>query len=82
MTNATVESAVSDVEGPMLSLAYKGGKQRIFIPDDANVITLAPAMVDDLSPGDTVIVDATHAADDTWTASRISFPKNGAKLPL
>ena len=40
MTNATVTSAVKSVDGPTLTLTYKGGEKKIAIPEGTPIVTL------------------------------------------
>src|SRR3954470_18487949 len=54
MTNATVEGAVSDVAGRVLTLSYPGGKQELVVPPGTPIVTLAPGDASLLKPGNHV----------------------------
>jgi hypothetical protein len=82
MTNATVSSTVEAVDGPTLTLTYKGGEKKLVIPADARVITYAPAEKTDLHPGAEVLAFATKQADGTLTSARVTVSKNGVPLPM
>lgn len=61
MTNGTVgDLAVSN--GRLLTLTYKGGEQKVFVPENAPVITYLPGTRADLQQGAHVIVTATPGA--------------------
>jgi hypothetical protein len=81
MTNGTVgDLKVSD--GRYLTLTYKGGEQKVFVPPNAPIITYEKATMADVKKGDHVIVTATHNADETLTATRIGIGKDGLVPPM
>lgn len=81
MTNATVAEIVTNVNGPLLTLKYKDGEQKVTIPDDAHVITAAPAQKDELKAGAMVTLNATIGADGGLSTTRVSIVKPGTTLP-
>jgi hypothetical protein len=81
MTNGTVgDLKVS--KGRMLTLTYKGGEQKVFVPAKAPVITYAPATKAALTKGAHVIVTAIHNADGTLTAAAVGVGKHGLVPPM
>lgn len=81
MTNGTVgDLKVS--KGRMLTLTYKGGEQKVFVPPKAPVITYAPATRAALTKGAHVIVTALHNADGTLTAANVGVGKHGLVPPM
>jgi hypothetical protein len=81
MTNGTVgDLKVS--KGRMLTLTYKGGEQKVFVPPKAPVITYAPATTAALTKGAHVIVTAMHNPDGTLTAANVGVGKNGLVPPM
>lgn len=81
MTNGTVgDLKVS--HGRTLTLTYKGGEQKVFVPPKAPVITYAPATRAALRKGAHVIVFAQKAADGSLTAMRVGVGKNGLVPPM
>jgi hypothetical protein len=81
MTNGTVgDLKVSN--GRYLTLTYKGGEQKVFVPPNAPIITYEKATMADVKKGDHVIVTATHNADETLTATRIGVGKDGLVPPM
>lgn len=82
MTNATVANAVKDVNGPMLTLAYKGGERKISIPDGTKIVALAPATKDDLKPGAGVSVQGLSTGDNMVAADRLSVGLDGTTPPM
>jgi hypothetical protein len=81
MTNGTVgDLKVS--HGRTLTLTYKGGEQKVFVPQKVPVITYVPAKVADLRKGAHVIVFVTQGPDGTQTAIRIGVGKHGLVPPM
>ncbi|TCR87679.1 DUF5666 domain-containing protein [Rhizobium sp. BK376] len=81
MTNATVANAVKDVNGPTLTLAYKGGERKISIPDGTKIVALAPTTKDDLKAGAGVSVQGVMSGDNMVAADRVSVGLDGATPP-
>ena len=81
MTNGTVGD-LKVANGRTLTLTYKGGEQKVFVPAKAPVITYAPATKTALTKGVHVIVFATQSADGTMTATRVGVGKNGLVPPM
>jgi hypothetical protein len=81
MTNGTVgDLKVS--KGRLLTLTYKGGEQKVFVPANAPIITYEPATTADLKKGAHVIVTASQGADGTMTAMNVGVGKNGLTPPM
>ena len=82
MTNATVEAAVSDVAGRVLTLTYKDGQQELVVPPVTPVVTIAPGDTSLLKPGNHVFLSATQPPGGGLTASRITVGKDGLVPPM
>src|SRR3954467_3251586 len=82
MTNATVEAAVSDVAGRVLTLAYKDGQQELVVPPDTPIVTFAPGDASLLKPGNHVFLSATAGPGGGLTAPRITVGKDGLVPPM
>ena len=81
MTNGTVgDFAVAN--GRMLTLTYKDGEQKVFVPENVPVITYESGSKADLKTGEHVFVTGTHNADESLTATRIAVGKNGLVPPM
>lgn len=81
MTNGTIGTIVS-TEGRMLTVTYKGGEKKVFVPDGVPFVSYAPADRSALTPDAHVLVMATRAQDGTVTASRVLVGKNGLVPPM
>lgn len=83
MTNANVETveevAVRDVKGRMLTLKYKGGEIKVFVPPDIPVVKRVLADQGWLTPGAEVSIEATQAADGSLSALQITVRASGTK---
>ena len=82
MTNATVASAVTSVNGPTLTLTYKGGEKKISIPPGTPVVTIAPATKADIKAGAGVIINGTTGSDSMVEADRVVVGINGVVPPM
>ena len=78
MTNATVAETVSRVD----VLSYPGGEQKVAITPEATILMAAPAEASELKPGAQVAMTASRQADGSYSTSRVTVAKAGAKLPL
>ena len=71
MTNATVDTAVTEVDGRVLTVKYKGGEKKIVIRPDALVATYVAADAGDLKPGANVTVTGAAGPGGQLEARRI-----------
>jgi len=78
MTNGNVEQTVAGVDGPVLSVKYKGGEKKLMVTPETVVVTYVPGNKDEVKPGTKVFVAAKKQADGTYQAPRITYGKNGA----
>jgi hypothetical protein len=81
MTNANVAQVVKAAGGNDLTLEYKGGSQKILVPDGTPIIDFVPGDKSLLVPGATVFIAASVAADGKISAGRVAVSKGGAKPP-
>ncbi len=81
MTNGTVGSVIVS-DGRLLTVGYKGGEQKIFVPEKASVVTYQPADTGALTKGAHIIAFANDNPDGTRTAVRISVGKDGLIPPM
>jgi hypothetical protein len=81
MTNGTVGSVV-EANGRMITIMYKGGGKRVFVPDNVPIVTYEPADRVALTPGAHVLINGTRAVDGTITAISIAVGKNGLVPPM
>jgi len=79
MTNAIVESEVQKSNGRELTLVYKGGSQKIFVPEGVPMFTTARGDASMLVPGATIFTVARPGPDGTLTAARVTVSKDGVK---
>lgn len=82
MTNATVASAVTSVNGPTLTLTYKGGEKKISIPPGTPVVTFVKATKDDIKPGAGVIINGMTTGDNMVESDRVVVGINGVVPPM
>jgi hypothetical protein len=86
MTNAKVERveqvAVEKVQGQLLTLKYKDGEQKVFIPPGTPIVKNVPGDRSLLKPGTGVFIPAVRGEDGTLTASRITVGVGGIMPPM
>jgi hypothetical protein len=81
MTNANVASIVTGTGKRELTLQYKGGTQKIVVPDGVPIVRAVPGARADLVVGEYVFIGAQAAADGTLSAARVQVSKDGVKPP-
>ncbi|MGC1329501.1 DUF5666 domain-containing protein [Pseudomonas sp.] len=81
MTNGSVGDLVV-ANGRTITVKYKGGEQKIFVPEDVPIVNLVPGDRSLLKPGVKVVLFAQKAADGSYTAKAISAGENGLKPPM
>ena len=83
MTNANISAAVDTVDGPKLTLTYKGGEQTVVVGKTTPIVTFAPGAASDLKPGASLdIFGAAKTADGAIEAARIVVGRDGTKVPM
>jgi hypothetical protein len=82
MTNATVESVVRGVDGPLLTLKYADGEVKVLVPPEAPVVTMSPADKSLLVKGAAVFIPATQAPGGRFNAGRVLVGKDGLVPPM
>jgi len=75
MTNATVSSAVRDVDGRTVTLSYHGQEKKISVADGTPVVTFAPAK-------EAVFVPAERGADGGLSTGFVVVGTNGVVPPM
>jgi hypothetical protein len=78
MTNATVDTTVSSVDGQVLTVKYRDGEKKIIIPPNLAVQQYVTGDKSELKPGaDILIVSAAKKPDGTLEASRVNVGRDG-----
>ena len=79
MTNATIGGIVQTSKGRELTLEYKGGSQKVFVPEGVPIFTALPGDRSMLVPGAYVVIAARVAPDGTFSAAGGTVSKDGVK---
>jgi Domain of unknown function (DUF5666) len=86
MTNANVEKveqvAVEKIQGQMITLKYKDGEQKVFVPPGTPIVRNVPGDRSLLKPGTGVYIPAVRGEDGTLTATRITAGVGGIMPPM
>jgi hypothetical protein len=81
MTNATVAETVGSVDGPMLTVKYKGGEQKIVVPPDADILAYSAGDRGEIKVGAHVaMIGVKRKLNGTLEAGRINVGR-GDVLP-
>ncbi|POA24996.1 MULTISPECIES: DUF5666 domain-containing protein [unclassified Pseudomonas] len=81
MTNGSVGDLVVS-NGRVLTVNYKGGQQKILVPEDVPIVNLMPGDRSLLKVGVKIVSFVTQDADGTLTAQSISAGKDGVIPPM
>jgi hypothetical protein len=83
MTNANVEQAVTGADGQTLTLKYKDGEKKIFVPASAPIVVYMPGDKSDLKPGAKVFIAAAiKQPDGTLQARAWRVGRDGVTPPM
>jgi hypothetical protein len=78
MTNGAVGQAVTGVNGPMITVKYKDGDNKIIVGPSVPIVRYEVGDKSELKPGAAInIAAATKTPDGTLTAARINVGRNG-----
>jgi len=83
MTNGNISAVVDGVDGPRLTVSYKGGEQTILVQRNTPIVAMTTGAREDLNSGAGVIVFATgQGADGVYEAARVIVGRDGVKPPM
>lgn len=82
MTNANVEDVVSAVDSRTLTLKYKDGEKKIFVPTSAVIVAYVPGDKSDLNPGAKVFIVAVKQPDGTLQGRAWRVGRDGIAPPF
>jgi hypothetical protein len=78
MTNGTVDATVSDADGQVVTVKYKGGEQKIIIGPDSVIRAYVPGDRSELKPGAHVaILRPEKLPDGTLQTARVNVGRDG-----
>lgn len=81
MTNGNVERVeevtVQNVKGRLMTVKYKGGEVKVFIPPDIPLVRRVPGDRSLIKPGAELTVQGTRGSDGPLTASQITVRARG-----
>jgi hypothetical protein len=81
MTNGEVGTSVSGVDGPVLTVKYKGGEKKIVVGPNTPIVKYIVSDKDELKPGASInITNAVEKPDGTFEAARVQVGRDGLVL--
>jgi hypothetical protein len=82
MTNGTVGATISGVDGPVVTVQYKGGEKKIIVGPNVPIVRYEIADTGAITPGAPFTAVATgKAGDGSFDVSRINVGRGGASPP-
>jgi hypothetical protein len=82
MTNANVDQIVAAVDGQTLTVKYKDGEKKIFVPADTPIVAYVPGDRSDLKPGAKVFIVAVKQPDGTLHGRAWRVGRDGVTPPM
>jgi hypothetical protein len=82
MTNATVDSIVTQASGREIKVRYKDGEKTVLIPPEAAIVGYQPGDASMLKPGASVFIVARKSPEGVLSAPRVAVGKDGLVPPL
>jgi Domain of unknown function (DUF5666) len=82
MTNANVEQVVTAVDGQTLTLKYKDGEKKIFVPTSTPIVVYVQGDKSDLKPGAKVFIAAIKQPDGTLQGRAWRVGRDGVTPPM
>jgi hypothetical protein len=82
MTNANVEQIVAAVDGRTLTMKYKDGEIKIFVPANTPIVAYVQGDRSDLKRGAKVFIVATRQPDGTLQGSAWRVGRDGVTPPM
>jgi hypothetical protein len=82
MTNANVEQIAASADGRTLTLKYKDGEKKIFVPADAPIVAYVPGDKNDLKVGAKVFIIAVKHPDGTFEGRAWRVGLDGLTPPM
>ena len=82
MTNGTVSARVDNVDGPKLTVNYRGGEQTIVIDAKTPIVSFEPGAQSALKPGAAIMTRGPGQEDGSVTAAFVNVGKDGLVPPM
>jgi hypothetical protein len=78
MTNGTVGSSVTGVDGPVVTVAYKGGEQKIVVGPNVPIVRYEVTDAGEIKPGAAFsVIGAMKQPDGSFDVARINVGRDG-----
>ena len=82
MINANVEQVVTAANGQTLTLRYRDGEKKIFVPASTPIVVYVQADKSDLKPGAKVFIAAIKQPDGTLQGRAWRVGRDGVTPPM
>jgi len=82
MTNANVANVTSIGKDRVLTVQYKGGEQKVLVPESAKIVTYVPVERSELKRGAHIFAVTQRQPDGSLTAARVNVGLKGTTPPM
>ncbi len=82
MTNANVDQVITAADGQTLTLKYKDGEKKVFVPADTPIVAYVQGDNNDLKPGAKVFIAAVKQPDGTLQGRAWRIGRDGVTPPM
>jgi hypothetical protein len=80
MTNGEAGTAVSGVDGPVITVKYKGGEKKIVVGSNTPIVKYIISDKSELKQGASISTNAAKKPDGTFEAARLQVARDGLVL--
>lgn len=82
MTNATVDTVVSGVDGLVITVKYRDGEKKVAISPQTPIVRMIPGSAADVKAGTKVIIFLATNPGTGWETQRVTYGKDGLTPPM
>jgi hypothetical protein len=82
MTNGGLTARIDSAEGPVLTVSYPGGEQKIRIDASTKIVAFVPGERSELSPGAAIIAFGPKAEDGATEGATVLVGRGGVVPPM
>ena len=82
MTNATIDTVVTGVDGPALTVKYRNGEKKVLVSPQTSIVRMVQGTAADIKPGTKVIIFLASNPGPGWETQRVTYGKDGLTPPM
>jgi len=82
MTNATVDTVVSGVDGLVITVKYRDGEKKVVVSPQTPIVRMVPGSAADVKAGTKIIIFLATNPGTGWETQRVTYGKDGLTPPM